>query len=320
MRRRRLVSADRERDGLPHLSGSFPQRACYIILRGTNYPVQVTDDPYTYVLSTGLTNTVSPHYTAAYIAQFFSGTNGGLYPFITDSNQLLGASQPMVLEALSKSATLYVPDMMIAADVDRDGVVNFTNRADRTATNSPFVFWINDDADSGDDDAAQDLNPLANPVNSANSTIDGLRDLEDFARLQFKITALPKQFLTNGNYQVRVYLTNLVGSPSIRLFPAVESNGGLGYLTNSTMANAQVIASALGVLASGVLDNSAVFTALMQIAQHADSPLPLMTAVAKINEVFNEAAPGTTTDALAQLASDGMGPRMRGLWRRWFKR
>jgi len=25
-------------------------------------------------------------------------------------------------------------------------------------------------------------------------------------------------------------------------------------------------------------------------------------------------------DALAQLASDGMGPRMRGLWRRWFKR
>jgi hypothetical protein len=230
-----------------------PALADYTIrfLRGTNYPVQVTDDPYTYVLSTGLTNTVSPHYTAAYIAQFFSGTNGGLYPFITDSNQLLGASQPMVLEALSKSATLYVPDMMIAADVDRDGVVNFTNRADRTATNSPFVFWINDDADSGDDDAAQDLNPLANPVNSANSTIDGLRDLEDFARLQFKITALPKQFLTNGNYQVRVYLTNLVGSPSIRLFPAVESNGGLGYLTNSTMANAQVIASALGVLASG---------------------------------------------------------------------
>jgi hypothetical protein len=152
---------------------------------------------------------------------------------------------------LAKSATLYLPDLMIAADADRDGVVNFTDRDDRTTATNPFVFWINDDADSGDDDAAQDLNPLANPINSANSTIDGLRDLEDFARLQFKITALPKQFLTNGNYQVSVYLTNLVGSPSFRLFPAVESNGGLGYLTNTTMANAQVIASALGVLASG---------------------------------------------------------------------
>jgi hypothetical protein len=230
-----------------------PALADYTIrfLRGTNYPIQVMGDPYTYVLPSGQTNTVSPHYTAAYIAQFFSGTNGGLYPFITDSNQLLGASQPMVLDALSKSAMLYVPDMMIAADVDRDGVVNFTNRTDRTATNSPYLFWINDDADSGSDDSAQDLNPTNNPINSANSTIDGLRDLEDFARLQFKITALPQKFLTDGHYQVRIYMTNLVGSPSIRLFPAIESNGGLGYLTNTTMANAQVISSALGVLASG---------------------------------------------------------------------
>ncbi len=221
-------------------------------LRGTNYPVQVTCDPYYAALLPGSgTNTLSaPHYTAAYVAQFLMGTNG-VYPFIVDTNHLLGTNLSLVQEVLPKRATLYIPDLTIAADVDRDGVVDFKDRDDRTEATNPFTFWINDDADTGSDDTASDQQPTNSPsnLNGANNAIDGLRDLEDFTRLQFKIDGLPGQFLTN--YQVKVYLTNLVGSPSLRLFPAADATGSLGYLTNTATASNQVAKAALGVLTNG---------------------------------------------------------------------
>jgi pimeloyl-ACP methyl ester carboxylesterase len=225
-------------------------------LRGTNYQVQVTCNPFYQSLLTSnqaAAITTSPHYTAAYIAEFLSSTNGsgGIYPFIVDTNHLLGTNLSLVQEVLPKRAMLFIPDMTIAADVDRNGTIAFTNRNDRTYPTNPFVFWINDDCDTNSDDTAADLNPSANPPDSANNSIGNLRDLEDFARLQFKIDGLPQRFLTNGNYQVKIYLTNLVGSPSIRLFPAADSNGGLGYLTNTTTATAQIAAPMIGILTNG---------------------------------------------------------------------
>jgi hypothetical protein len=229
------------------------------LLRGTNYTVQVACNPYYSSLLTSNQMTTAnqsqgtgaPHYTAAYVAQFLLDTNGGPWPFIVDTNQLLGTNLPMVVEATTKRATLYVPDLTVAADNDRSGIIDFQNRNDRTAATNPFVFWINDDCDSGSDDTAADLDPSANPPDSANSAISNLRDLEDFARLQFKIDALPPQFLTNGNYQVKVYLTNLLGSPSLRLFPAADANGGISYLTNTTTATAQIAKTMLGVVTNG---------------------------------------------------------------------
>jgi hypothetical protein len=228
------------------------QLADYLVrlARGTNYPVQVTCNPFASSLLTSnqAAATTTPHYTAAYVAQFLADSNN-IYPFIVDTNKLLGTNLPMVQEVLPKRATLYIPDLTIAADVDRSGVINFQNRNDRTSATNPFVFWINDDADSGSDDAASDIDPFLNQINSANNTIDGLRDLEDFARLQFKIDGLPPQFLTNGVYQIKIYMTNLVGTPSLRLFPAVDLNGGLNYLTNA--ATTQAGATMLGVVTNG---------------------------------------------------------------------
>ncbi len=229
-----------------------PQLADYVarFVRGTNYEVQVTCNPFASSLlgSNAAAATTSPKYTAAYVAQFLANSNA-VYPFIVDTNNLLGTNLPMVKEVLPKRATLYVPDLVIATDNDRDSIVDWTSRADRTTATNPFVFWINDDCDTGSDDTASDLDPTNNPINSANSTIDGLRDLEDFARMQMNIVGLPGQFLTNGGYQVTMYLTNLTGSPSLRLFPAVD--GGLGYLTNTTTATAQMSKTMLGVLSSG---------------------------------------------------------------------
>jgi len=218
-------------------------------LRGTNYPVRVTATPSFLVLPSSKTNAASPHYTAVYTAQFL--TDNGVWPLVTDTNTLLGANRPLVSEALGSTATLYIPDMIIAADADRNGVVDFTNRVDRTSTNQPFTFWINDDYDYGNDDTASDLEPVPGFADSNYPTIQWTRDLEDFARIQFKIEGLPGNLLTNAGLETCIYLTNLVGAPSVRLFPSVETNGGLGYLTNVVTATAQVRAGQLGVLADG---------------------------------------------------------------------
>ena len=218
-------------------------------LRGTNYAANLICNPYSKVLPSAQTNGLTPVYSAKYTAMFLTQSNTP-YPFLTDTNQMFGTSRTIVLEALGKTATLFAPEMIIATDVDGNGLVDFTNRTDRTSANAPFQFWINDDADFGNDDAAEDRDPTANPINSATAGIDNLRDLEDFARMQFRIDALPGNFLTNAGLQTRIYLTNLVGSPSIRLFPATEVNGGIGYLTNTTTGAAQTNATALGVLSS----------------------------------------------------------------------
>ncbi len=220
------------------------------LLRGTNYAVHVSANPYQAILPSSRTNGFTPAYTARYTAQLWNGTNG-VYPFLTDTNQLLGVNLPLIREVYPKTATLYVPDMTIAADVDRDGVVNFASRTDRTYPTNPFTFWINDDADTGSDDAAVDLEPNAGNLNSLTAAIANLRDLEDFARLQLKVEGLPAYFATNGNLLTKVYLTNLSGNPSLRLFRAVDNTGSLAYLTNVTTATAQVATTALGVLTNG---------------------------------------------------------------------
>ena len=144
-----------------------PQLADYVarLARGTNYEVQVTCNPFASSLLTSnqAAATTSPKYTAAYVAQVFAVSNVA-YPFIVDTNRLLGTNLPMVKEVLPKRATLYVPDLVIATDNDRDGMVDWTSRADRTSATNQFVFWVNDDADSGSDDTAQDLNPTNNPI------------------------------------------------------------------------------------------------------------------------------------------------------------
>jgi hypothetical protein len=221
-------------------------------LRGTNYSVRLMDDPYSKVLSSGQTNSTPRKYTAKYTAQFLTASNAA-YTLIRDDNQLFGTNRAMITEALARTATVYVPDMIIAADVDRDGSVDAGSRTDRTSPNSQMVFWINNDVDVGNDDTAGDEEPgvSGNPINNSNSVIDNLRDLEDFTRLHLLVDGLPGSFLTNGGWQTRIYVTNLIGTPSLRLFRAAEANGGVAYLTNTTTANMQASMGTLGLVAGG---------------------------------------------------------------------
>jgi hypothetical protein len=129
----------------------------------------------------------------------------------------------------------------IAVDNNRDGRLSF-DLDDETSPSRPFTFWINNDcdSDSGDD-------PDGTTPNHSDGSINGIRDLEDFARLHFDVsTILP--FLRSGELQLVLNFTNTTGSPAIKLWKAMDDNGGEGYLTDITIAQKHLILNSPGYI------------------------------------------------------------------------
>jgi hypothetical protein len=125
-------------------------------------------------------------------------------------------------------------------DKNHDGNMDLSfNGADATSQASPMEWWINNDYDYAG--ATGDLghdDPASWYYNDGYlGSITSQRDCEDYARLW--ICGMPA--LTNGGYQVTLSWANVSsGSPTINLFNAVETNGGIGYLTNLDIATAQI--------------------------------------------------------------------------------
>jgi Concanavalin A-like lectin/glucanases superfamily/Alpha/beta hydrolase of unknown function (DUF900) len=188
--------------------------------------------------------------------------------FPTDPGQIILTTKPDGATGSTGQCTVNVIKM--ALDVNHDGTMDLSyGGPDNTSADRPFKFWINDDCDDANisTNLGADLNePTVHDY--ASGIINSLRDLEDYARLW--ICGMPA--LTNGSYQVTLTWTNVVsGSPSIELFNAVESNGGYGYLTNTTIAAEQaatintgslflpVYSSGQGV-SIGIVTNGSTFT------------------------------------------------------------
>jgi len=123
-------------------------------------------------------------------------------------------------------------------DVNHDGTMDSSFAGpDNTSPQRPFRFWINNDTDiPGEEGLDEDVDMPDNP-NYSTGIINCERDLEDFARLW--IVGLPA-LQASGDYEVTLSWTNIVsGNPSIELFNSVETNGGIGYLTDTNVAAAQ---------------------------------------------------------------------------------
>jgi len=164
----------------------------------------------------------------------------------------------------------------LVLDVNHDGMMDLSfTGPDNTSPNSPYILWRNNnfdrslyDADDGtnyDDDASRNsyaaytadphtptpdydytyynINPLGVRV------IPNERDLEDFSRLW--VCGFTTNLLANLPYGSVVTLswgdmTNPnTNNPTIDLFTSVETDGGIGYLTNSDLASIQVQQSQL---------------------------------------------------------------------------
>jgi len=170
----------------------------------------------------------------------------------------------------------------VNVDANHDGVMDLTfGGPDRTSAQKPFVFWVNDDMDRGhevdcdaigqncdweEDDVTSDASVSGVPeswrtpdhsfVSAVGvSEIPSQRDLEDYGRLH--IPGLSNLLATvPTNYTVELAMRNVgADAPAIRLFRAVEADGGDRYLFDENVANQQktlLYAPYVGVVAPGL--------------------------------------------------------------------
>ena len=96
----------------------------------------------------------------------------------------------------------------------------------------------------------EDINPKGrtNLENYTYGQIRSWRNLENLFRLWLcSLPPLP----TSQGYTVTLGITPVSGNPAINLYPACESDGGIGYLTDTNVAAEQVSAACVpGVLNS----------------------------------------------------------------------
>ena len=123
----------------------------------------------------------------------------------------------------------------LAVDANRDGQIKLPSEDDSDATSKdkPFRFWINDDDDhctGVPGNEGEEHVPAVRPDHSIN-LIGSRRDLEDYARLWISTQGLNAAF-QRGDMFLGLKWEVTSGVPSIKVFPAVEADGGAAYLTD----------------------------------------------------------------------------------------
>jgi hypothetical protein len=235
------------------------QIACYAKLAVTNsaytgvygFLGQYFDKAYK-VDSSGVVTTNTTGVLSSY-GNFFA-TEPGPVALVTMPDIDTGARGTNIVYAIN-----------LQLDANHDGVMDLSfNGADNTSPSQPFVFWLNNNYDRlilDSDDATNyqdDLGPIDIAKLSADAKtpdchygeyygtrfIPTTRDLEDFARLWIcgvtsnLLAALPTNSTVTLSWgDVGSPNTN---NPTIDLFVAADSDGGIGYLTNSSVGSNQI--------------------------------------------------------------------------------
>lgn len=219
------------------------QVACYAKLAVTNS------------LYTGVYGYLGQYFTNAY--QIDSSNNvttnvaGMLSPygqfFATVPGPAALVTMPDVDTGQQGTGVVYCVSMQVDKNHDGTMDLNFFGQ-DTTSQGDPMEFWVNNGCDvmgvNGNYD--QDLAiPPATPNYMLNK-ITCQRDLENFARLW--VCGLPAA-LTNADYYAVISCTAISGSPAINVYYA-ETNGGIGYLTDTNIASSLVGEPAIGTVSA----------------------------------------------------------------------
>ena len=138
----------------------------------------------------------------------------------------------------------------LAVDGNRDGEMGFDDpalrNADKTTTDKPYRFWLNDDDDTEINDGT-DGKPIAPaeteqipPFHADNSLhqMVSKRNLEDFARLWMDVGGA--QDALSWGIQIGLKWKNVTGAPAINIYPSSDGDGKDDYLKNETAAQAQI--------------------------------------------------------------------------------
>ena len=138
----------------------------------------------------------------------------------------------------------------LAVDGDRDGEMSFDDPAvrdaDKTTSDRPYRFWLNDDDDTEINDGT-DGNPIGpaeteqvppfHPDYSLHQIVSK-RNLEDFARLWMDIGGA--QDALSWGIQIGLKWKNITGAPAINIYPSADGDGKNDYLSDETAAQAQI--------------------------------------------------------------------------------
>jgi hypothetical protein len=222
-----------------------------------------------------------------------TNTTGLLSPygqfFATQPGPAALETMPDVDTGEQGTCTVYA--ISLALDANHDGVMDTSfGGPDNTSPANPYVFWANnnydrwevdilsgvpeeDDVLVGDPDSlipdADPYDPDCNYKDNGQRVIPDTRDLEDYARLWVcGVTSNLLAALPVGSTVTLSWLNEPLiysNTPTIDIFQAADPDGGMGYLTNETVADEQTnIAQCayLGRLGPGgsLLLNSSLFT------------------------------------------------------------
>ncbi|MEI8340943.1 MAG: alpha/beta hydrolase [Verrucomicrobiota bacterium] len=134
-------------------------------------------------------------------------------------------------------ALLLLP-VELGVDGNHDGVIQLSSASDQTTAEKPYKFWINNnhDGDCHDEAGVQDdLN--ANSPDSGNEYIACTRDLEDFSRIWISMKGVSQMLQGSSGISVGLQWESIPGAsgptPTIKMFNAVEQDGGTRYVTDN---------------------------------------------------------------------------------------
>jgi pimeloyl-ACP methyl ester carboxylesterase len=227
----------------------------------------------------------SIHTVYGYLGQYFdkaykvdtngnmtANTTGVLSPygdfFPTEPGQAALVTMPDIDSGARGTCAVY--SVSVQLDSNHDGNMDLSfNGADFTSANNPVQIWVNDNYDrghivDGNDFEQDDLGPVDvatgylvpdyQYMTNGLHAIPCTRDLEDYFRLWTPGLSAAMSAMPAG-YTAQFTLS---GDGQIRIFRAVEANGGTNYLFDETTASNQVANS--GSLHVGLLTASTPVT------------------------------------------------------------
>lgn len=147
----------------------------------------------------------------------------------------------------------------VGVDNDRNGNLILGASEDKTTAEKPYRFWLNNDYDNYADDTYDDQKDhpwTTQSLDNSNTVIESQRDLDDLARLHLKVEGI-QSALEDGSMTLGIkWKTTISGEPKIRIFKAIEADGGTKYLSDPAEAANQM---ADGRNEIGVVQGTSVF-------------------------------------------------------------
>jgi hypothetical protein len=180
------------------------------------------------------------------------------YPYIINNNGAMLAYATRASDGHDVVVLLVPVELMV--DGNRDGKMDANDASvqnvDRTTADRPFRFWINDDQDM---DSAQPAGYWSTSIAVDGETVpvtvpdykrDNIltkRDLEDWTRLWINAQSIAPMLAGNSEITAALQFKPITGDkwpagtfPSIKFCRAYESDGGIKYLADDTVAGDQI--------------------------------------------------------------------------------